>query len=88
LKIIEAAASRKAIVSTSLGAEGLDFVDREELLLADTPDLFAQKVLDILRDPSLASSLADNALQRAAGYGTAALEAHLAHALRPPEAAK
>jgi glycosyltransferase involved in cell wall biosynthesis len=88
LKIIEAAASRKAIVSTSLGAEGLDFVDRKDLLLADTPDLFAQKVLDILRDPSLASSLADNALRRAADYGTAALEAHLARALRSPEVAK
>lgn len=50
LKILEAGAMGKAIVSTRLGAEGLEFVDGEEILLADAPQDFAQVVADLLDD--------------------------------------
>jgi len=49
-KVLEAAASGKAIVSTKLGAEGLDFQAGEHLLVADEPSAFAAAVIRLLRD--------------------------------------
>lgn len=51
LKILEAAAAGKPIVSTSLGAEGLEFVPGTEIVIADTPADFATEILSLLRDP-------------------------------------
>lgn len=53
LKIVEAMAKSKAIVSTRVGAEGLEVVDREHLLLADSPQEFADRVLELLDDQAL-----------------------------------
>ena len=50
LKILEAAAMGRAIVSTRLGAEGLSFVDAKEIVLADDPDVFAAEVARLLAD--------------------------------------
>ena len=50
LKILEAAASGKAIVSTSLGAEGLDFVPGRDLMIGDSPPEFAEAVTHLMRD--------------------------------------
>jgi sugar transferase (PEP-CTERM/EpsH1 system associated) len=52
LKIFEAMAMSKAIVSTSVGAEGLPVRSGENLLLADSPNDFAQCVISLLRDPA------------------------------------
>lgn len=51
LKILEAAAMAKAIVSTNVGAEGLEFVDGEEIILADEPQAIAQAIAGLLDDP-------------------------------------
>ncbi|MCK6624181.1 MAG: glycosyltransferase family 4 protein [Anaerolineae bacterium] len=51
LKILEALAWGKPVVSTSIGAEGIEFTPGEELLVADQPDLFAQTVIELLADP-------------------------------------
>ncbi len=51
LKILEAWAAGRAVVSTSLGAEGLDARDGEHLLLADTPRAFADAVCRLLESP-------------------------------------
>jgi glycosyltransferase involved in cell wall biosynthesis len=51
LKILEAAACGVPVVSTSVGAEGLDLVDGSEILLADTPAEFAGAVSRLLGDP-------------------------------------
>jgi glycosyltransferase involved in cell wall biosynthesis len=51
LKILEAAASGVPVVSTSIGAEGLDLVDGAEIRLADTPEEFAGAVSQLLEDP-------------------------------------
>lgn len=48
LKILEAAAMSKPIVSTRVGAEGLDFVADREIVLADEPQAFAGAVADLL----------------------------------------
>jgi sugar transferase (PEP-CTERM/EpsH1 system associated) len=57
LKIYEAMAMEKAIVSTSIGAEGLPVKDGAELLLADTAESFAKAVIKVLLDQPFAQSL-------------------------------
>lgn len=51
LKILEAAAMGKAIVSTPLGAEGLEFTDCKDILLAERPAEFADNIAFLLRAP-------------------------------------
>ena len=51
IKILEACAMGKAVVSTRVGAEGLEFVDGKELLIADDAASFAEAVAKLLRDP-------------------------------------
>jgi sugar transferase (PEP-CTERM/EpsH1 system associated) len=50
LKIFEAMAMGKAVVSTTVGAEGLPVVNGEHLLLADEPRGFARAVVRLMRD--------------------------------------
>ena len=57
LKVLDAWAMGKAIVSTSIGCEGVDAVDGENILIRDTPDGFAMAVADVLRNPSLRDRL-------------------------------
>lgn len=57
LKILEALAMQKAVVSTSVGAEGLDITPGENILLADTPEEFTNQIGRLLKDPSLRTSL-------------------------------
>lgn len=57
LKIVEAMAKGKAIVSTRIGAEGLDIVHGTHALLADTPEEFAAHVETLLADPALAQRI-------------------------------
>jgi len=61
LKIFEAMAMEKAVVSTTVGAEGLQLTDGVELLLADEPDAFADAVVSVLNDRSYASELGQRA---------------------------
>lgn len=51
LKIFEALAMGKAVVSTRIGAEGLPLVPGEHFLCADDPADFAAAVVGLLRDP-------------------------------------
>ncbi|MBM4466396.1 MAG: glycosyltransferase [Chloroflexi bacterium] len=51
LKLLEAMAMGKAIVSTSLGCEGFEgLVSSRELAIADTPQEFARRVIELLDD--------------------------------------
>lgn len=58
LKILEAMAAGVPVVSTSVGVEGLDVVDGQHLLVADSPEEFARSVHSVLTRPELASELA------------------------------
>jgi sugar transferase (PEP-CTERM/EpsH1 system associated) len=50
LKIFEAMAMGQAVVSTTVGAEGLPVVDGEHAIIADGPRAFADAVVSLLRD--------------------------------------
>jgi sugar transferase (PEP-CTERM/EpsH1 system associated) len=65
LKIVEAMAMGKPIVSTHLGAEGLEVGDGEDILLADTAEDFAEQVVRVLSDGELAERLGKAARERA-----------------------
>src|SRR5262245_51933655 len=51
LKIYEAMAMGKAVVSTTIGAEGLPVENDKHVILADDPQTFARAVVQMLRDP-------------------------------------
>jgi sugar transferase (PEP-CTERM/EpsH1 system associated) len=57
LKILEAAAMGKAIVSTRLGAEGLQVRPDEHLLIADTPQEFADAIVRLLKNREMRRKL-------------------------------
>jgi glycosyltransferase involved in cell wall biosynthesis len=63
-KILVAMAMQKATVATLLSIEGLDVIDNEEVLLADDPRVFADKVLYLLAHPEDALRLGLNGLKR------------------------
>ena len=52
LKIFEAMAMGKAIVSTAIGAEGLPVQHNENIALADNPQEFARETIELLRNPT------------------------------------
>jgi O-antigen biosynthesis protein len=58
VKLLEAFASAIPVVSTLLGAEGLARRDGEFCALADDPDEFARKVLDLFEHPEAAADMA------------------------------
>ena len=64
LKILEALAMGKAIVSTSVGAEGLDLKDGEEIFIADAPIAFADAVTRLLTDRSRRRRIGENGRAR------------------------
>lgn len=57
LKILEAMAMGKPVVSTRIGAEGIDVTDGQDILLADSAGEFAARVRQVLDDPVLARQL-------------------------------
>lgn len=59
-KILEAFAAGRAVVSTSLGCEGLDVEPDVHLEVADEPQAFAAAVVDLLRSPTRRAYLAAN----------------------------
>jgi glycosyltransferase involved in cell wall biosynthesis len=64
IKILEAFAHRIPVVSTTVGAEGLDVAHGRELLLADDPSQFAAACVDLLTDNDLRRRLVGNAHDR------------------------
>ncbi|GFO60116.1 glycosyl transferase family 1 [Geomonas silvestris] len=52
LKIIEALSTGTPVVSTSVGCEGLEVSDGEHIMIADSPEAFAAKVVSLIEDSS------------------------------------
>jgi glycosyltransferase involved in cell wall biosynthesis len=61
LKILEAMALGTPVVSTAKGAEGLEVVNGEHALIADTPGDFAAQIVRLMKEPTLREKLACNA---------------------------
>jgi polysaccharide biosynthesis protein PslH len=64
LKILESFAHRIPVVSTTIGADGLDVEDGVHLLLADRPEEFARACRRLIEDQALVRRLVDAAEQR------------------------
>jgi polysaccharide biosynthesis protein PslH len=82
LKIFEAMAMAKAMVSTSIGAEGLDVTHGRHLVIADDAPSFAAGILQFLRDPALRRSCEQSAAQLAARYDWSQIARRFADVLR------
>jgi glycosyltransferase involved in cell wall biosynthesis len=52
IKVAEALSYGKAVVTTSVGAEGMELEDGKDIQIADSADEFAHRILDLIRDPS------------------------------------
>ncbi len=63
LKILQAMAMKIPIVSTSIGAEGLDAIDGDHLLLRDHPKEFAEGVFELIENVSRRHKMAEKAYQ-------------------------
>jgi polysaccharide biosynthesis protein PslH len=59
IKILEAMAFKRPVVSTTIGAEGIDAQNGQDILIGDTPELFAKNCILILRDKDIRESVAE-----------------------------
>ena len=82
LKIYEAMAVGKAVVSTSVGAEGLDVHQGQDIILADDPSGFANSVVMLLRNAELRQRYETAAARLAAQYDWTAVGEKFADGLR------
>ena len=61
IKIVEGLSKGKVIISTTLGAEGIDCIDGENILIADTKEQFIEKFLLCIQNIELCRSISSNA---------------------------
>ena len=60
LKILESMAMRTPVVATTKGVEGLNIKHGVNILIADTPQDFAEAIICLLEDPVLNKQIAEN----------------------------
>ncbi|MGA7684954.1 MAG: glycosyltransferase family 4 protein [Terriglobales bacterium] len=82
LKIYEAMAAAKAVVSTTVGAEGLDIHDGRDIVLADDARAFSKAVVTLLRDPDLRCRYENAAAETAAHHDWPAIAQLFAEVLQ------
>lgn len=63
-KNLEAMAMGTPIVTTSIGAMGMEAEAEKELLIADTPEIFAERVIHLIENPDIRENLADAGRKR------------------------
>jgi len=56
-KVLESMALGSPMVSTAIGAEGVAYVDRENILMAERPEQFAARTVEILKSPELRAKI-------------------------------
>jgi polysaccharide biosynthesis protein PslH len=82
LKVYEAMAMGRAVVSTSVGAEGLDVMSGRDILLADDAATFADCVIRLLRDPALRECIGLAAAKLASQYDWSVVAEHFEAVLK------
>jgi glycosyltransferase involved in cell wall biosynthesis len=88
IKILEAFAHSVPVVSTPLGAEGLEVEDERHLLLAEASAEFARRCSELMANPALGRRLADEAYRLTEGaYSPAAAARAVAPSEAPPRSA-
>lgn len=65
VKIIEGMAAGRTIIATSVGAEGIEYTDGLNILIADDADLFAEHIVHCFRDYIFSNRVAESALHLA-----------------------
>jgi glycosyltransferase involved in cell wall biosynthesis len=65
LKVMEAMAMKKPIVSTNIGCEGIDVKNGESVLIADRPEEFAASVVELLSNSALRGRLIEKSCELA-----------------------
>jgi len=60
LKILEAMAMGKPVISTSIGAEGIEAVDEKDIIIADDVERFVEKIIELLKDKNYRRKIAQN----------------------------
>jgi glycosyltransferase involved in cell wall biosynthesis len=84
IKILESMALRTPVISTGIGAEGIEAVDGRHLRLADTPQAFARAVVELIADRARAAALGQaGAALVAERYTWRRIRAGLGEQLRP-----
>ena len=68
VKIIEAMAAGKAVVTTTVGAQGIDYTEGENLLVADTPAQFAAQIKRLVDDQEYCHSVGEAAARLVAEH--------------------
>lgn len=61
IKIIESMSLGKAVISTSIGAEGINYTNGHDILIADTPTAFSEEIEKLYKNPNTAKTIGDNA---------------------------
>lgn len=61
VKIIEGMAMRKAIISTSVGAEGINYTNQEDIIIADIPEEFSSSISEFVNNPERIVKLGEQA---------------------------
>lgn len=62
VKIIEAMSAGKVVITTSIGAEGINYADGKDLLIADTPQQFVDQLQRCVDSPQFCQEVGQNAL--------------------------
>lgn len=60
IKILNALAMAKPVVTTSIGAEGIDVTNNYNILISDTPEAFAQQIIYLITHPEVAKIIGRN----------------------------
>ena len=63
VKIIEAMSMGKTVITTTVGARGIDYSDGHNLLIADTPQQFVDAIRRCVDDPCFCRQVGENARQ-------------------------
>ena len=61
IKIIESMAMARAVVSSSIGAEGINYTNGKDIMIADSPEDFAKAIIKLYRQYDLAKQIGNNA---------------------------
>ena len=77
-KITQSLAMGLPVVTTSVGAEGIKAVDGKNCLIADNPEEFAKKAMQVYSDKDLWNTISDNGLKVAKQYSPETARACLA----------